>query len=190
MAGFSPPCSDCFNGAAASMLRKFENEMPLGSINTSFNGAAASMLRKWSACFRAGAVLSASMGPQHRCCGNLVREECQHHDYHGFNGAAASMLRKYPVGRFRRRGHPRFNGAAASMLRKFFVSLKRSVMESASMGPQHRCCGNDRSGAAGAYVRSGFNGAAASMLRKFPRLPSGGPRHRASMGPQHRCCGN
>ena len=90
------------------------------------------------------ARLNASMGPQHRCCGNTC-----------------SRSRPIPAG---------FNGAAASMLRKWRRGGQQRPGRCASMGPQHRCCGNDRRCSATSTRVGRFNGAAASMLRKSMTL--------------------
>ncbi len=83
-----------------------------------------------------------------------------------FNEAAASMLRKVLCAGVQLGRQRRFNEAAASMLRK--VSGRRVLRlptQSASMRPQHRCCGR--------------------LLVYAPQKPWSD----ASMRPQHRCCG-
>ncbi len=158
---------------------------------------------------------TASMGPRHRCRGNRAETTRERTTSWGFNGAAASMPRKFtevrsdssiglsfngaaasmPRKSLRqdrlRLLAQRFNGAAASMPRKCIAfSSERPFDLAASMGPRHRCRGNDGGGHGGhlrdalqwgrgidaaeiagrAWATQGgfrFNGAAASMPRKW-----------------------
>jgi len=109
----------------------------------------------------------ASMGPQHRCCGNALVGVKLDNPSKGFNGAAASMLRKWL-------------SSGLKPMAWYSLQWGRSIdaaemaggigagpfLRSASMGPQHRCCGNSRRVFRLVSRHCCFNGAAASMLRK------------------------
>ncbi len=156
-----------FNGAAASMPRKLRHADLFSELQTRFNGAAASMPRKCEAgragrphpiglqwgrgidaaeiCYGSGqqdARRPASMGPRHRCRGNIGDRKRQCHKELGFNGAAASMPRKFDTAPAAAARYFSFNGAAASMPRKCGQGESAGGDRPASMGPRHRCRGN------------------------------------------------
>src|SRR5258705_145031 len=64
----------CFNGAAASWLRKSAWAARYNDGTAGFNGAAASWLRKWKSHGSRRLNPGASMGPQPAGCGNEMNE--------------------------------------------------------------------------------------------------------------------
>ena len=82
------------------------------------------------------------MRPQHCCCGNF-NSECKFDDHlRGFNEAAALLLRKFGLEMVAGLQCNRFNEAAALLLRKSTPMMAVSTVTTASMRPQHCCCGN------------------------------------------------
>ena len=185
-----PPA--CFNGAAALLLRKSKGkscQLNRGQqLQWGRSIAAAEIASDYT---REEAATRLQWGRRHCCCGNVCPGGPANLRVYCFNGAAALLLRKWRqfacspstgpgfngarsiaaaeisrTSRPWRMPRPRFNGAAALLLRKCLRPWYLSVGSTASMGPQHCCCGN--------------------VVQRHDATES----HFASMGPQHCCCGN
>ena len=190
MCGVCQPRCKCFNGAATSLLRNDELLCRFYNRFISFNGAATSLLR--NGLVGLGVALGAA----------------------SFNGAATSLLRNVLYALYRYSQILSFNGAATSLLRNetsiethinkrtasmgpqhhccgmlmnFSTSVQWSL--SASMGPQHHCCGMSNTSLRVRRRPHRFNGAATSLLRNAVEIAVALQLGTASMGPQHHCCG-
>ena len=82
------------------------------------------------------------MGPQHLCCGKVLYDG-QPIGEVSFNGAAAFVLRTDFCDGKGTGIDSGFNGAAAFVLRKAIPLFPGQVINVASMGPQHLCCGKN-----------------------------------------------
>ena len=182
---------------------------------TSFNGAAASMLRKLA--IRNPAILGrpvASMGPQHRCCGNSASLTFPRFSVllqWGRSIDAAEMSDWQLVREFFKRLQWGRSIDAAEiwcqqskrslvLLLQWGRSIDAAEMNvlaavvlgttPASMGPQHRCCGNTLTVTTAIRPFNASMGPQHRCCGNPDRLSDIGAPVHASMGPQHRCCGN